>query len=142
MTTPHTAICALCWSTFQAHTSYGLCPDCWSRDRLREFDRLESAKVKAERHNLPITLTLREWLATTSDFEGKCAYCQEIPYSFLEMVNPDAGLTWDNVVPVCRACSIHKACSFETAQNRVQAYLRRPIVDSLFAECSSEEVTT
>lgn len=131
MTTPHAAICALCWSTFEAHTSYGLCPDCWSRDRLREFDRLESARAKAQRQNLPTTLTLREWLATTSDFSGKCAYCEEVPYSFVETVNPDLGLTWDNVVPVCRACSVHKVLSFDVAQNRVAAYLRHNVVTEL-----------
>ena len=128
MTTPHTAICALCWSSFEAHTSYGLCPDCWSRDRLREFDRLESATTRAQRHFLPATLTLQEWLATASDFKGKCAYCQEMPYSFIETVNPYLGLIWDNTIPVCRAFSIHKADSFEVAQNRVNAYLRRNVL--------------
>lgn len=123
MTTPHTSICALCWSSYEARNGYGLCPDCWSRDRLREFDRLESATAKAHRHNLPVTLTLHQWLATISDFKGRCAYCQELPYSFIETVDEYAGLTWENAVPVCRACSIHKAKSWEAAQRRVDAYL-------------------
>jgi hypothetical protein len=123
MTTPHIAICALCWSSFEAHTSYGLCPDCWSKDRLREFDRLEAATTKAHRHKLPALLTLREWLSVTSDFKGRCAYCLEVAYSFIETVHPEQGLTFDNAVPICRACSIHKADSFEAAQRRVEAYL-------------------
>ncbi len=116
-------ICALCYANFEAHTSYGLCPQCWSRDKLREYDRLESAEYKARKQHLPATLTLAQWLATTSDFNGKCAYCLELPYHFITMVEPDKGLTWENAVPICRACAVHKECSFDVASLRVKAYL-------------------
>lgn len=144
MTSPHTAVCALCSSSFEAHTSYGLCPDCWSRDRLREFDRLEAAIKVAHRKKLPVTLSLRQWLTVTSDFKGRCAFCLEMPYWFLEMVDPYQGLTWQNVIPVCRACSIHKANTWEAAERRVHAYLVEniwaPLPDELFFDEEDEEV--
>lgn len=142
MTTPHAAVCALCNSSFEAHTSYGLCPLCWSRDRLREFDRLESATRKAHRANLPVTLSLKQWLTVTSDYKGRCAFCLEVPYSFIEMVDPHQGLVWDNAVPVCRACAIHKAHSWEEAERRVHAYLVQniwaPLPDELFFDEDEE----
>lgn len=122
-TSYYTATCAICGTNFDARTAYGLCPMCWLRDRLREYDRLRSARYRAERERLDTTLTLLQWLSIASDFNGLCAYCLEVPYSFIEMVNPIAGFTWENVVPICRACAVHKHHSFEDAQTRVQAYL-------------------
>lgn len=118
------ATCAICSTGFEAHTSYGLCPSCISRDRLREFDRLQSAKRHAERARLPVSLTLLQWLGTISDFHGLCAYCQTIPYSAIGMVNLVEGLVWENIVPVCKACNVHRQHSFDAAVARVQTYLQ------------------
>lgn len=115
--------CALCQAEFIARTPYGLCPACWSRDHLREFDRWQTAIKHAQRARVPVTLTLPQWLGTVSDFAGLCAFCQVVSFSFLEMLTPASGLTWQNVVPVCRACSVHKRGSFEAARTRVVAYL-------------------
>lgn len=120
---PMLAVCALCTTPFQARTSYGLCKNCWSRDRLREWDRLISAQRQAERLNVPATLTLVQWMSTASDFKGLCAYCLEMPFSLIEMVDPRLGLIWENVVPICKACHTHKHTSFEEAIRRVQVYL-------------------
>jgi hypothetical protein len=115
--------CVLCSASFEAHTSYGLCPACWQRDRLREFDRLESAKKFARLANLPVSLTLIEWLAILSDFQGHCAYCQLGHYSIIEMVDRTKGLVRDNVVPACRSCDVYVRTSWSSACERVAAYV-------------------
>lgn len=123
MTISITSTCAICGMSFEARTSYGLCPLCWSRDKLREFDRFTSAQRHAERLNLPIDLTLVQWMSTASDFKGLCAFCLEVPFSMIEMVDPRLGLIWENVVPICKACHKHKHTSFEAAEQRVRVYL-------------------
>lgn len=121
MTTP--ATCVICGMPFDARSSYGLCPLCWESSRLRQWDRLQSATHQAKRAGLPATLTLPQLLATISDFNGLCAYCQEVSFSFIDMVDPSRGLTYENAVPICRACQKHKRLSFERARERVRAYL-------------------
>lgn len=122
MTLPLT-ICAICSTRFEARTSYGLCSSCISKDRLREWDRLQSAIKRTQRDNLPVTLTLVQLLSSLSDFRGCCAWCQEMPHHEIAMINPRAGLIWENIAPICRICSIHKRNGFETAQKRVEEYL-------------------
>jgi hypothetical protein len=115
--------CVICGLPFDARTAYGLCPLCISKDRLREFDRVESAKRSAERAKLPVTLTLVQWLSVLSDFNGRCAYCLYHTSALIEMVAPMDGLTYENVAPICRGCHEHKRHGFETAIQRVQEYL-------------------
>lgn len=137
-------ICVLCNRTFQAKTSYGICPNCFDRDKLREWDRLQSAIRLAHRQSLPVSLSLREWLAIVSDFQGRCAYCLDMPYSMLAMVHPTVGIVQRNVIPCCRACHVHLRGSFAVARERVQAYLEqeRPGTDSeLVYEPVDEPVT-
>jgi antitoxin component HigA of HigAB toxin-antitoxin module len=116
-------LCALCNTEFEARTSYGLCKNCWSKDRLREWDRLESAKKSIRRLGVPTSLTLVEWLSIVSDFQGRCAYCLVSNYFDMEMANPRLGLVRANVIPCCRSCQIHKHHTFDVALERVQAYL-------------------
>jgi hypothetical protein len=120
-----TTICALCDKEFKARTTYGICPNCFDRDKLREWDRLQSAITFANRQHVPVSLTLREWLSIVSDFKGKCAYCEEVPYSLLIMVNPSHGLVQQNALPCCKACNVHRQDSFENARTRVQVYLEQ-----------------
>lgn len=122
MTLPLTT-CAICSSTFEARTSYGLCPSCYNRDKLREWDKLQSAIKRAERDNLPATLTLIQLLSVISDFRGMCALCQVAPYSVIEIVFRSAGLTWNNIIPACRSCSEIKRVGWEKACVRVMQYL-------------------
>ena len=123
------ATCALCQTEFEAHTTYGLCKRCWSRDRLREFDRLLSTMRSIRRMNVPCTLTLIEWLSVISDFQGKCAFCLVAPYHSIEMLRPAYGLVWGNVLPCCRSCSTHLQHGFETSIARVLAYLNsEPVI--------------
>lgn len=128
------ATCVICGMPFEARTSYGLCPLCWQKDRLREFDRLQSATRQAHRLRVAVRLTLVQWLSTVSDFDGLCAYCQEVPYYFIDMVVQDKGLTYENVVPICRSCAIHKRSSFEGAKKRVVAYLSGQCKDRTYLE--------
>lgn len=122
MTLPRT-ICVICATSFEARTSYGLCPSCYSKDRLREWDRLQSAIKYAQRDNLPNSLTLLQWLGTVSDFRGQCSACQIMPHSTIEMINPLAGLVWDNIVPMCRSCSQIKRTGWHNACTRIMTYL-------------------
>lgn len=141
------AACAICGQMFEARTSYGLCPLCWNRDRLREWDRLTTAQRRAERANLPATLTLVQWLSVLSDFQGLCAYCQEVSFSGMEVVERRLGLAYGNVVPICRACAVHRAGSFDHACERVEAYLdaaRKSAIDQqihmvITLHCANEQ---
>lgn len=122
MTLPLT-ICAICGERFKARTSYGLCKNCYSRDRLREWDRLQSAIKYAQRDNLSVSLSLVQWLSTISDFRGCCAYCEQPSYSIIDMVSTIAGLVWSNVVPACRSCAQIKRVGWENTYARVTMYL-------------------
>jgi hypothetical protein len=123
MTLPIQARCLICGATFGARTSYGLCPACAHKDTLREFDRWHSAIKQAERNNLSADLTLLQYLGTISDFRGMCAFCQLMPHSTIEMMNPYQGLTWSNIVPACRSCSHIKRTGFGAIQQRIEKYL-------------------
>lgn len=118
-----TSTCLICGSTFTARHSYGLCPQCIRRDTLREYDRLRSASRFADRAKLPNTLTLLQWMAVISDFRGKCSLCEEMVHHEIAMLNPIAGLVWENVVPVCRSCSQHLRHGFEVALKKARTYL-------------------
>lgn len=122
MTLPLT-ICAICGECFESKTSYGLCSRCYSKDKLREWDRLQSAIKHAQRDNIPNSLTLIQWLSVLSDFRACCAYCQQPSYSIIDTVSPIAGLVWSNVVPACRSCAQIKRIGWENAYARVTMYL-------------------
>jgi len=117
------ATCCICGDEFTARHSYGLCPQCCSKDRLREYDRLDSAIAATQRRGKVATLTLPEWLSTLSDFKGLCAFCNDRIYLRIEMVDPDAGLTYDNVVPCCQSCYVRRDEGYEVAEERVRRYL-------------------
>jgi hypothetical protein len=117
------SICCICGTDFVARHSYGLCSSCFTRDAARELDRVETALHKARRSGVAATLTLKEWLSAISDFKGLCGYCQEYTYSIIEMVELSKGLTYDNVVPSCKACSTRRREGYGTAEHRVKQYL-------------------
>lgn len=141
------SICAMCFSSFESHTSYGLCADCWTKDRLREWDRLQAAYKDALRKEVPVRLEIREWLTILSDFNGRCAYCMLHWYQHIEMVDSHQGLVYGNVVPVCSGCREHKRASWDVAVHRVQAYLRGDLAaqqvytPDLFLDDGEEQVT-
>ena len=117
------ATCAICSITFKARHSYGLCPQHCTKDLLREHDRVESAIARAQRHSIPATLSLLQWISTLSDFKGLCAFCSKSRFNIIEMVRPDEGLTSDNVVPCCEACHARRAEGYSTGEHRVKQYL-------------------
>lgn len=118
------SICTICGKTFDARHSYGLCPLCFSRDRARELDRVESTVRALRRKGVhPLLLTLPEWLSTISDFMGLCAFCREYTCNVIEMISRDKGLVYHNVVPACRACSKRRQEGYEEAEDRVRVYL-------------------
>lgn len=116
--------CCICGTDFPARHSYGLCPTCLTRDTARELDRVETASHKAFKSGLVATLSLREWLSTVSDFKGLCSFCEEYTYSSIEMIYPSKGIIYDNVVPICRACRVHRVGDFYRAELRVMQYLK------------------
>lgn len=121
---PGNTICTICGQTFEARHSYGLCSICFSKDRARELDRIESTVRALRRQGVsPLSLSLPQWLSTLSDFTGLCAFCKEYQCSVIEMVSPDKGLVYDNVVPACRACSKRRKEGYEEAEDRVRVYL-------------------
>jgi len=120
---PTIASCLICGLPFESRTSYGLCAFCIRKDTLREFDRWSSAVKRAERDRIPTGLTLVQWLGTVSDYRGLCAFCGEMSMHEIAMVDPLRGLVWENVVPACRSCMVHKRHGFESALQRVRQYL-------------------
>jgi len=130
MTTTTALVCIACSSPYvtspRPGDTYTLCPTClplaWSRDALREADRIESAR----RHVLasaPQTLTLQQWLAIIGRYAGRCALCTVTAYSVLAVWTPEAGLTAHNVVPLCKSCEYHRIHNFANALERVRLEL-------------------
>lgn len=115
-------ICVICGASFDAHTSYGLCAQCWSRDKGREFDRLKSAEQRAMVAQVPATLTLPEWISILNDFDSKCALCRVEPYREMGRLDPCKGLNKANTLPLCRGCAVHLRLGFEAALERVRGY--------------------
>lgn len=137
---PGNTICTICGQTFTARHSYGLCNFCFSHDRAREYDRLQSAIRAAKRKGIsPITLQLTELLSTLSDFNSTCAFCREYQYSVIEMVSHDKGLVYDNVIPACRACSKRRKEGYEEAEDRVRVYLNVEREQHSIAQNEEEE---
>jgi hypothetical protein len=71
--------CCICQVDFKARNSYSVCGKCYSSDRLRAFDKVESAIHQARRNGItPVTLTVIEWLSVLADFSGNCAMCRKV----------------------------------------------------------------
>lgn len=116
--------CVICGMTFEARHSYGLCNRCFSRDRLREFDRVESAVRQARKAGIvPNTLCLPEWLSVLSDFAGVCALCKRYGASKILMAERSKGLVYANVIPACYACEYHYIHGFDAAKEEIRIYL-------------------
>lgn len=121
-----TSTCCICGKTFTARHSYGLCPMCLSHDRIREYDRVESVASKARKQGIvPVTLTLVEWLSVMSDHAGLCSFCCIYSASVIEMHDRTKGLTYDNVIPACKACVAMRRGGLEEAEKRIGVYLGR-----------------
>lgn len=117
--------CVLCGVQYEALAIAGytgLCPDHWTRDTLREWDRINSAR-KHLLPGAPDTLTLAEWLAVVTSWAGCCALCELNTYNTLAIWIPALGLVAGNVAPLCRACAWHKDHSFLSAMEEVRAQL-------------------
>ncbi len=118
-------VCVLCGVEYAglAIAGYqGLCPDHWTKDALREWDRINSAR-KHLVAGAPDTLTLSEWLGIVTSWRGLCALCQLNTYNSLAIWIPSSGLVAGNVAPLCRACYYHKEHSFLSAMDDVRAKL-------------------
>jgi hypothetical protein len=116
--------CCICGLTFEARNSYGVCGKCYSSDRLRAFDKVESATRQARRNGIfPVLLTVPEWLSILSDFAGSCALCRKATATKILRFDRTKGLTYGNVVPSCASCEEHHINGFDTAQERVRLYL-------------------
>jgi hypothetical protein len=120
--------CTACLNTYNMPASAALgdyphlCAGCFSRDTLREYDRIESAR-RYVLAGAPQTLTLAEWLAIVASWRGLCALCGLVPFSQLSIWIPAEGLAAHNVVPLCKACSHHKLHSWRDAMERVDVQL-------------------
>ena len=123
--------CVLCGVQYDAPVHLrgyqGLCPSCWSKDTLREWDRLESAH-KRLLPGAPDALTLAEWLAIVARWRGLCALCEINQFGVLAIWFPVDGLVAGNVAPLCRACEHHRQNSFSLAIDRVSAQLDAHLV--------------
>lgn len=133
------ASCLICDKAFHSTTSYGICPQCWSKDRLREFDRWQNACTKATRANLSVSLTLLDWLTILSECTGKCAYCRVDWFSAIHMEDDTKGLVKGNVVPICKVCLEYKKIGWMSAIKRVRDYLDHGI--PLFDPVEIEDFT-
>ncbi len=118
-------ICVLCGVEYAglAIAGYrGLCPDHWTKDTLREWDRINSARKQLVA-DVPDTLTLSEWLGIVTSWRGLCAICEMNSYNTLAIWIPARGLVAGNVAPVCRVCEYHRQHSFVAALDSVSAKL-------------------
>jgi hypothetical protein len=133
------SICCICGLTFTARHPYGLCEKCYSKDRLREYDRVESAAKQAHRQGVsPITLVLPEWLSILSDWRGLCALCKRYSCSRILLFDPNQGLTYRNVIPACGACESHFTRGFDAAKEEARIYLREQTLPRFVPQCEEE----
>lgn len=116
-------ICCICDASFEAKHNYGLCSSHFSRDILREYDRIETARRKATQQGLPADISLLQWLGVISDTKGLCMLCEEYTYQYIEMYRSAKGLVHGNVFPCCRACKKFFKGGIEIAKERVKLYL-------------------
>jgi len=99
------------------------CHDCFRDDlaewalsqehpgRPREEKRVRDQRARAERLQLPATLTTDEWMQTLHRHGWACAYCNG-PFEVMEHLVPLAeggGTTAQNCVPACQTCNAFKA---------------------------------
>ncbi len=118
------SICTICGKNFDCRTSYGICATCYTPERLREFDRVESAARQARRAGIvPITLTLVDWLAVLSSAHGVCMLCKRYGASKIVMADPKKGLVYTNVIATCYACEYFWHNGFDNARAEVMQYL-------------------
>jgi 5-methylcytosine-specific restriction endonuclease McrA len=87
-----------------------LCHRCFSRkqDALKQVN---SAKQKAQKLNLPGTLTWEEWLSTKEHFDFRCVYCGADNAECLDHFIPfvfGGGTEKNNCVPACHKCNSMK----------------------------------
>lgn len=72
-----------------------------------EMGRILYQNKRAEKLELPATLTLEQWISTLDHFERRCAYCKG-DYRVLEHYIPlvhGKGTTQANCVPACNKCN-------------------------------------
>lgn len=132
--------CTICGLTFESRHSYGLCSKCFSRDRLREYDRVESATRQARREGIcPISLTLVHWLSVLSDFAGVCALCKRYGASKILMFDRTQGLVYTNILPACYACEYHYIHGFDTAKEEIRLYLSHQTLPRFIVPNPNEE---
>jgi hypothetical protein len=134
------SICCICGKYFDARHSYGLCERCYTKDRLREYDRVESSCRQARREGInPISLTLPEWLSILSDFAGVCALCKRHSVSRILMADRTQGLIYPNVFPACYACEYHYLNGFDTAKEEILLYLSQQTLPRFIIPNPNEE---
>jgi 5-methylcytosine-specific restriction endonuclease McrA len=72
---------------------------------------LAAQLLRANRLNLPATLTVREWLDTLEYFGWRCAYCRRADFAAMDHFIPvtqGGGTTHANCVPACVSCNSAK----------------------------------
>jgi 5-methylcytosine-specific restriction endonuclease McrA len=91
---------------------YEVCLACETRFR-GERQRVRAQILRAKQHEVPATLTLKEWLDTLENFHWRCAYCHG-KYEVMEHYIPvtqGGGTTAENCVPGCYKCNSKKSDS-------------------------------
>jgi 5-methylcytosine-specific restriction endonuclease McrA len=107
-------ICVICnekYTMLREDGNTEICPKCDKGEYRRMQTILESQLREARKHDLPATLTMKEWLETLDYFDWSCAYCGHKPFVILEHFVPISkrgGTTKNNCVPACYSCNMLK----------------------------------
>jgi 5-methylcytosine-specific restriction endonuclease McrA len=126
--------CFLCQETFTftGKRIPSFCPECRRSPLYQVALNLHGQVRRAEKADLPATVTFAQWLSTLDFFEGMCAYCQVIPYKCIDHFFPfelGGGTTWNNIAPACHGCNHRKGSKLPedilqpTELVRVRTYL-------------------
>ncbi len=132
-------VCSWCNKPYRTGNRYSrdhFCPQCWTPERHKISLYVYLQVRRAERYQLPATLTPKEWFATLKYFGWKCAYCQVGPYDCIEHFVPikqGGGTTRGNCVPACTSCDKKKRSTHpdliksipQEDLKRVRKYLKR-----------------
>jgi len=82
----------------------------YKKEHLEE-NRISCNKYRAIKHELPYTLTTKQWETAKQCFNNKCAYCgKELPLTqdhFLALSN-GGEYSINNIIPVCLSCNSSK----------------------------------
>lgn len=146
--------CILCGSqhlAYHMNAQSSFCEECYRPELRREEVRVEQQRKRAERGNLPSTLTVLEWITIVNHFKWRCAYCGgrfEIMEHIISIVD-EGGTIAGNVVPGCSNCNSRKDLQkcmetslISSVRRQLEEALRNPLGELIIPSPEPKVIVT